>query len=83
MLCTRDTVKVTGLNVWVNGDHNHNGPEVEYVTDLHWITDLLTDENSSIIADQGLGAHPYYAWVKKKDPAQREKSGNRSLSELF
>lgn len=29
MLCTKDTVKAAGLNIWANGYHNNNGPEVE------------------------------------------------------
>ena len=27
--CSKDTVKKRGLNIWVSGEHNHNGPEVE------------------------------------------------------
>ncbi len=30
MLCTKDTAMAAGLNIWVNGDHNNKGPEVEY-----------------------------------------------------
>ena len=29
MMCSKATVKTTGLNIWVSGEHNHNGPEVE------------------------------------------------------
>ena len=32
----------------------------------------LIDEPSSVIAVQGLGANPYYTWVKKQNPAQQE-----------
>ena len=29
-MCTRDTVKATGLNIWVSGENeSQNGPEVE------------------------------------------------------
>ncbi len=30
MLCTKDTAMAAGLNIWVNGDYNNKGPEVEY-----------------------------------------------------
>ncbi len=29
-ICSKDTVKATGLNIWVSGEHSHNEPEVEY-----------------------------------------------------
>ncbi|MCJ1467928.1 hypothetical protein MMC07_006553 [Pseudocyphellaria aurata] len=54
MTCTRDTVKATGLNIWVSGEHNHQEPLVD----------------SSVIAVQGLGAHPYYTWVRKQGLAK-------------
>ena len=82
MLCTKDVVKAAGLNIWANGNHNNKGPEVEYGRQC-WITNTITDETSSIIAVQGLGAHPYYTWVKKPDLAQQKKPRHLSLSEVF
>ena len=29
-MCTKDTVKTTGLNIWVSGEDSQNRPEVEY-----------------------------------------------------
>ena len=29
MMCSRDTVKASGLNIWVSGEEDDNGPEVE------------------------------------------------------
>lgn len=28
-LCSKDTVKATGLNVWASGEQGDSGPEVE------------------------------------------------------
>ena len=38
----------------------------------------LTDEPSSIIAVQGLGAHPYYTCVKKQNPARQENHASQN-----
>ena len=82
MLCTKDTVKEAGLNIWANGDCNNSGPEVEWDKQSS-STNPITDESSSIIAVQGLGSHPYYTWVKKPDLAQPKKSGHLFLSKVF
>lgn len=29
MPCSKETAKDTGLNIWVDGDHDGNGPEAE------------------------------------------------------
>ena len=46
-------------------------------------TNRITDDSSSIIAVQGLGADPYYTWVKKPDLAQQKKSSKSYLSRLL
>ena len=46
---------------------------MRYATYLHHFTDPTADERhepSSIIVVQGLGAHPYYTWVKKTEPVK-------------
>ena len=43
----------------------------------------ITDGPPSIIAVQGLGADPYYTWVKKLDLAQQKTSNRFHLSWLF
>lgn len=30
-ICTKDTVKATGLNIWASGEHSGNGPEVDVI----------------------------------------------------
>lgn len=43
-------------------------------------TALIANDPSSIVAVQGLGAHPYYTWVKKPDAVKGKKTGKLSLS---
>lgn len=43
----------------------------------------MANDPSSIVAVQGLGAHPYYTWVKKPDAVKGKKTGKLSLSNLL
>lgn len=49
----------------------------------HQTIDRIADNPSSIIAVQGLGAHPYYTWVKNLDQVKGEKTGKLSLSKFL
>ncbi|MCJ1466426.1 hypothetical protein MMC07_005045 [Pseudocyphellaria aurata] len=67
MICSKSTVKATGFNTWYSGGQDHCEPEVEYVRSFAKVIEAgqLTAVQS-VIAVQGLGAHPYYTWVGKQ-----------------
>ena len=41
MLCTKDTVKEAGLNIWASGNRNNRGPEVEYEKQCYKVRSML------------------------------------------
>ena len=70
MACAKETVKASGLNIW--SGEAEAAPTVEYIPPSFLTRTPLTPP--SIVAVQGLGAHPYYTWVKKTPTSNSNKT---------